>query len=240
MTRERIPGGCAYRNARGALHREDGPAIEWDNGDREYYRDGLLHRENGPAIERADGTKLFYYQGLIYESGQLPNQTSNHHHHYQETKGNNIMSIKDLAKEVAAQMLEGAKLAASNEFNELAADLIIEGAKAMDIPEEVLNSDTGRKIMKFIAPICLMALTEYFPGFVPGAAIIHEGSKKAIAVNSMTVVGPMLEKMRPQFKRLEVAAQELDAAHKAALPEPTADIFDKSMVQEKVAEKVKA
>ena len=31
------------------LHREDGPAIEWDNGDKYWYKNGLLHRENNPA-----------------------------------------------------------------------------------------------------------------------------------------------------------------------------------------------
>jgi hypothetical protein len=34
----------------GKLHRLDGPATEWVNGDQEWYKDGLYHRENGPAI----------------------------------------------------------------------------------------------------------------------------------------------------------------------------------------------
>jgi hypothetical protein len=33
------------------LHREDGPAIEWVNGGKFWYRDGELYREDGPAIE---------------------------------------------------------------------------------------------------------------------------------------------------------------------------------------------
>ena len=39
----------------GKLHRLDGPAIEWANGDEHWYQEGKLHRLDGPAIEYADG-----------------------------------------------------------------------------------------------------------------------------------------------------------------------------------------
>ena len=35
----------------GELHRDNGPAIEWEDGTKEWYIDGNIHRENGPAIE---------------------------------------------------------------------------------------------------------------------------------------------------------------------------------------------
>jgi hypothetical protein len=38
-----------YKNDK--LHRVDGPAIEYENGDGSWYIDGLLHREDGPAID---------------------------------------------------------------------------------------------------------------------------------------------------------------------------------------------
>jgi len=41
----------------GNLHREDGPAIEWADGSKEWWINEKLHREDGPAIEWADGTK---------------------------------------------------------------------------------------------------------------------------------------------------------------------------------------
>jgi hypothetical protein len=47
----------------GKLHREDGPAIEWDNGDNSYYINDKLHREDGPAIECVDGDKQWYLNG---------------------------------------------------------------------------------------------------------------------------------------------------------------------------------
>tara|TARA_R110000868_G_scaffold75946_3_gene218773 strand:+ start:2380 stop:2592 length:213 start_codon:yes stop_codon:yes gene_type:complete len=28
-----------------------------------YYKDGVLHREDGPAVEFANGNKVWYYQG---------------------------------------------------------------------------------------------------------------------------------------------------------------------------------
>ena len=37
--------------------------IERENGDREWYRNGKLHRENGPAVEFADGEKDWFLDG---------------------------------------------------------------------------------------------------------------------------------------------------------------------------------
>ena len=48
---------------KGRLHREDGPAIEWYNGSKEWRRNGLLHREDGPACEWADGRKEWHRNG---------------------------------------------------------------------------------------------------------------------------------------------------------------------------------
>ena len=43
----------------GQRHREDGPAVEYANGDKYWYLNGQLHREDGPAVEKADGSKLW-------------------------------------------------------------------------------------------------------------------------------------------------------------------------------------
>tara|TARA_R110000868_G_scaffold75946_3_gene218780 strand:+ start:5775 stop:6035 length:261 start_codon:yes stop_codon:yes gene_type:complete len=47
-----------------SLHREDGPACEWSDGDNYWYINGKRHREDGPAIEYIDGTKRWFYHGL--------------------------------------------------------------------------------------------------------------------------------------------------------------------------------
>ena len=47
----------------GLLHREDGPAIEWESGTKEWYKEGLLHRVDGPACEYSNGTKYWYKEG---------------------------------------------------------------------------------------------------------------------------------------------------------------------------------
>lgn len=46
-------------------HREDGPAIEYVGGQTKWYLNGKLHREDGPAIERSDGSKEWYLRGEI-------------------------------------------------------------------------------------------------------------------------------------------------------------------------------
>jgi hypothetical protein len=52
--------GDKYWYINGKRHREDGPAAEHANGDKEWYLNGKLHREDGPAIEWADGDKEWY------------------------------------------------------------------------------------------------------------------------------------------------------------------------------------
>jgi hypothetical protein len=56
-------GTIWYYNDLNQWHREDGPAIEYANGSKYWYRNDQLHREDGPAIEFADGTKCWCFRG---------------------------------------------------------------------------------------------------------------------------------------------------------------------------------
>lgn len=63
----------------GILHRQDGPAIEWEDGSFQWYKNGFLHRENGPAVtsgknqywyfngkrHRLDGPAVIFENGLV-------------------------------------------------------------------------------------------------------------------------------------------------------------------------------
>ena len=44
-------GTRSYYNNAGELHRDEGPAIEYADGDKFWYQNGNLHRTDGPAIE---------------------------------------------------------------------------------------------------------------------------------------------------------------------------------------------
>ena len=59
-------GTRRYYNAAGQLHREDGPAIVFSSGSREWYRNGLQHREDGPATVWSDGGKEWYINGQLH------------------------------------------------------------------------------------------------------------------------------------------------------------------------------
>jgi len=48
------------------LHREDGPAIEWANGDKFWYLNGKCHREDGPACEYANGNKSWWLNNELH------------------------------------------------------------------------------------------------------------------------------------------------------------------------------
>ncbi len=56
-------GTKRWKNKQGQLHRIDGPAVEWFDGDKYWYLNDKLHREDGPAIERASGAKYWYIEG---------------------------------------------------------------------------------------------------------------------------------------------------------------------------------
>ena len=53
-------GNRRFYNNKGQLHRLSGPAIEWSNGSKEWYKDDKRHRLDGPAIEWRNGSKAWY------------------------------------------------------------------------------------------------------------------------------------------------------------------------------------
>ena len=52
-----------WYNLEDQLHREDGPAMEYENGYKAYYLSGKLHREDGPAIEWGNEYKSYFING---------------------------------------------------------------------------------------------------------------------------------------------------------------------------------
>ena len=56
-----------YKDAkRTILHREDGPAIEYTDGDKFWYLNGEHHRIGGPAIEHPSGAKQWWVNGKLH------------------------------------------------------------------------------------------------------------------------------------------------------------------------------
>lgn len=55
-----------WYNEQHKLHREDGPAVEWNTGGKEWLQNGVYHRLDGPAIECA--YNISYYINGIYQN----------------------------------------------------------------------------------------------------------------------------------------------------------------------------
>lgn len=86
-----------YKNNK--IHREDGPAVESQNGSKEWHIEGKLHskqisdncggyvkyylkdeeghREDGPAIESSDGTKIWLNNGLLHREDVAAKEWAN-------------------------------------------------------------------------------------------------------------------------------------------------------------------
>ena len=56
-----------YRS-RGILHREDGPAVEYTDDGREWWKYGERHRLDGPAVEYANGTREWWVNGDLHRT----------------------------------------------------------------------------------------------------------------------------------------------------------------------------
>jgi hypothetical protein len=63
--------GTKQWHQNGKLHRLDGPAVEWANGDKKWYQNGKLHRLDGPAVECANGHKEWWIEGKRYTEKQF-------------------------------------------------------------------------------------------------------------------------------------------------------------------------
>jgi hypothetical protein len=64
-------GSRKWYNEEGKYHREDGPAVEYTDGSKLWFRDGKLHREDGPATEYSDGEKYWYLNGVEYSEEEF-------------------------------------------------------------------------------------------------------------------------------------------------------------------------
>lgn len=65
---------CTRYSLDGYLHREnDLPAIEYDNGHKEWIRHGLLHRDDDkPAVIQSCGTNAWYQNGKLHREDDKP------------------------------------------------------------------------------------------------------------------------------------------------------------------------
>lgn len=61
-------GAHRYYNQNNQLHRENGPAVVFEDNSRQWYLNGKLHRENGPAIEWGDRAGYWYKHGLMHRT----------------------------------------------------------------------------------------------------------------------------------------------------------------------------
>ena len=59
-------GNKEWSDSDGKYHREDGPAIEYLDGSKSWYKHGKYHREDGPAYEGSSGYKAYWLEDIHY------------------------------------------------------------------------------------------------------------------------------------------------------------------------------
>lgn len=69
-----------YKEGTEILHREGGPAVEWTKGvhagAKIWWVDGLRHREDGPAIIYEDGSKYWCLNGECVSEEEFNRRTA--------------------------------------------------------------------------------------------------------------------------------------------------------------------
>ena len=55
-----------WRNEEGQYHREDGPAYEYADGVKFWFKNGRLHREDGPALVWGNGKHEYFMNDKKY------------------------------------------------------------------------------------------------------------------------------------------------------------------------------
>ena len=75
------------------LHREDGPAIEFQSGARAWRYCNMLHREDGPALILSDGSSYWYIRDKLHRLNGPAIETANGNRHW-------FIEGKELPKEV--------------------------------------------------------------------------------------------------------------------------------------------
>jgi hypothetical protein len=82
----------------GDLHRIDGPAVDSQNGRKEWWLNGMRHREGGPAVSRKNGSNEYWINGMRHrEDGPAIDFSSGYKRYYLNnewcTKENYMISV---------------------------------------------------------------------------------------------------------------------------------------------------
>jgi hypothetical protein len=68
MHKQITPEKTTWINKQGLYHREDGPAIEWADGGKEWWINGELHRLDGPARTTPEGDTEWWLNGKLHRT----------------------------------------------------------------------------------------------------------------------------------------------------------------------------
>lgn len=66
-----------WYNEKEQLHRIDGPAVEYNDGEKRWFVNGKRHRFDGPAVEFGDGTVEYYIEDVWYTKEDFNEKTGN-------------------------------------------------------------------------------------------------------------------------------------------------------------------
>jgi hypothetical protein len=106
-----------WRDNRGHYHRDDGPALEYPNGTKIWYRHGRTHRDDGPAMEWADGTKAWFRNGERHRDGgpaiEYPDGAEHWYLHGRLLDAQEIAALRDRPAAVLRQKEEQERQAQS-------------------------------------------------------------------------------------------------------------------------------
>ena len=70
-------GTVSFFNNAGAVHRTDGPAVIYSDGNALWYQNGLLHRTDGPAVMLSSGIGHWFLSGCELTQAEFNQRIAN-------------------------------------------------------------------------------------------------------------------------------------------------------------------
>lgn len=146
-------------------------------------------------------------------------------------------SLFNIGHAIQEAAVQGTKMAAADQFNEIAVDTCSLALKSLDVPDSVLQSEAYHKTAKVVAPMVTLSAAKYLGPVIPGHKTIAEGSKLAISVSSMDVFSKVFSKLRPKFQKLEELSKQLEVEPPTPHQLPEASKIEQPLIAEGVKEK---
>jgi hypothetical protein len=209
----------------GQFHREDGPAVEYTNGDKFWYLHDKCHREDGPALEYANGTKVWWIHGEILTQTEWQQKVAAMKKKAESTSPPKVTTSPSMMDHIKSDLSQGTFRVAAKTIPKTARTALLAFLKAKKAPKHWLVTAQEVMATEYGLAMIQQALAwafRYLPSLredVRAQALANEWAIDSLAVvgnevinEGMAVLSPIIAQVMelpaPQNIRVVSVSQE--------------------------------